>query len=193
MPSKQGARRRGDREHRRRRVPALLRSGAVLSHREEALPHREEALPRRVPMPSYVGGGLSHHDEACAPRGREASCPKKTPLRGETGRPDAERGPSRRQEGPSRARTMPPPRGRMPRHGERVPSPRGHAWSGRQSLVSERLFGTVCPDRMAVGWAQGPHHSLTRPRRSVALRPRMTKRTASAASDERRCPRHRRA
>src|SRR5580698_11304510 len=80
-----------------RGVPTLPRREAVLSHRKEGLSRRDVALSEHVPMPSYAGRGLSHHDEACAPRGREASCPERTPIRGETGRSDAERMPPRRQ------------------------------------------------------------------------------------------------
>ena len=111
-----------------RRVPALPRREAVRSHRDEALSHRDVALSEHVPMPSHGGRGLSHHDEACAPRGREASCPEKNGAsRRNEGVPDAREGPSRHQKGPDRARSMPPPRGRMPPHGERGPAPRGHA------------------------------------------------------------------
>jgi hypothetical protein len=125
-----------------RRVPRLARREAVLSDREEALSHRKEAIPRRVPMPSYVGGGLSHVEEAWSARGREASCPEKTPHPAEPRRPDAERGPSRRQKGLSRPRTMPPPHRTMPPQRERGPPPRGHAWSG---LISARPAGQSAP------------------------------------------------
>jgi hypothetical protein len=105
----------------------VSRRDAAVSHRDEALPSREEALPRCVPMPSRRGTGLSHHEDACAPRGREASCPKKTALRGESRRPAPQRGPSRRQDGPSHPRSMPYPHRTMPPHGERALPQREHA------------------------------------------------------------------